>query len=137
MAAGNTISGIGGQVKNGTTVLDHIKKWSATTTVDLTAFASSSTDGWKKRSEGNKDITGSFEGLLHDGEEIPVAEGDNVTLELVLNKAAGTPSKLSGPAVIKSVKIEEDIESSDPVMYVVEFEGNGAWTKAGALLAGA
>lgn len=108
-----------------TEILD-VTNWNLNKSSDNKPYASSTTDGHRKRVAGHKDKSGSFEFYVTDGDpgNIPIAEGDAVTLALDTD----TGKRETGPAIIDDIEIPADIEGGDPVKITVNFSGNGEWT---------
>lgn len=123
----STFSGKDGKVLIGGTALADITRWSLRTSAQNSAYASSSTGGYKKRVPGVKDASGSIAFKLNTADPITgdFDEGSAVTLLLYLD---GTRF-YSVPAVIDALKLEVDIDSGQVVGGVAEFSANGAWTK--------
>lgn len=125
-----TFSGKDGKISDGSGDLADITRWTFTRTSNNHAYGSSSSSGFKRRVAGVKDGSGSIVGLIQVGAAPPVAEGDEVTLQLFEDKnAAGSQPYWSVPAVIEQVRIEVDIDDGTPVGFTADFTTNGAWTE--------
>lgn len=131
MAAGDVLSGKNGRIKVGGTTYDHITGWSWSRETALHAYGSNSTAGHKRKVAGMKDNSGSFTGMIHDGGAIPIDEGDAVTLQLHVDETGN--NFYSVPAIVESIEVEVDINDGAPVGYTANFQGDGAYTKNGAV----
>ena len=123
----STISGKDGKVRIGAQDVAEITGWSLSTTSQNSAYASSSTGGYKRRVAGVKDATGNLRFKLDPANPLTTAfdEGDSVTLLLYIDATLF----YSVPALIDSVRLEVDIDSGDVVGGTAEFSASGAWTK--------
>lgn len=117
-----TISGKDGQVND----FDDITGWSINVTSNNSAYASSSTAGWKKRVAGVRDWSGSFSGKFND--VLPVAEGEEVALTLALDDT----DSFSGTAVIDQISLQVDVDNGDVVGFTANFSGSGELTSPAA-----
>lgn len=134
MAAGNPISGKSGTIKKGAppAALVHIKNWKITESVQTDRFADNSSSGWARSVPGRKEWEGSFEGVVNDGEAIPVKRGDSVDAQFHLDSSDGQYK--SGKIVVSSVEIEVDIDTGKTISYTASFEGDGQLTDTGSLI---
>ena len=77
------------------------------------------------------DCSGSFEVKATDAGNVPVDEGDAVTLKLHVD---GTGSNYyEVPAIVDRVQVDVDIDEGSIVAYVIDFSGDGAITPHGVL----
>lgn len=124
-------SGNGGSVSAGGDVAE-VTKWTAEESAAIDKFGSSSSGGWKNGVAGTKDIKGSVEAKIDAAEGMPFDAGDSVSMVLT----AVTGSTLSGTALIASISYETDIDTGKAVGFTANWEGVGAWSKAGAFAGG-
>lgn len=113
-----TISGKDGSVNS----FADITGWTLNVTSNNSAYASSSTGGWKKRVPGVKDWSGSFSGKYNGS--VPVSEGEEVTLTLGVDAT----DSYSGDAVIDQVNLQVDIDNGEVVGFTASFSGAGPLT---------
>ncbi len=117
------ISGKDGSVTWNAGNVSHITHWTCTETANNSAWASSSTAGYKNRVAGVKDWRGTFS-AKYDGTITPTV-GQAAALVLKLDAT----EQLSGNAIIDSIELEVDIDEGEVVGYRCEFSGNGALTR--------
>jgi len=118
------LSGKSGTVKEGTNTLAHITRWRLTHRANNSAWASSSTAGYKQRVAGVRDWSGSFAAVYDNATPLPVVVGNNYTLHLTTD---GT-DEFTGPAIIDNLEFEVDIDDGKVIGWTAEFSGNGALT---------
>jgi hypothetical protein len=121
------ISGQYAKVMIASSTVVETMKWTWERSVSDHPHGTSATGGYKKRTAGTKDGTGTLEGLQDSADPITtyIEEGDSVTL--LLYEAA---SKFwSVPALIIKVSNEADIDDGAPIPWNADFGANGAWTK--------
>lgn len=106
-------------------------------TTQQTERGTSSTSGWKCRTPGNKDITGSIEIQIEaDGEDpdalrILLDSGARFTLELYTDGTAQTV-KATGPARFDSSSRSVSVDDGGDQTITYTFGGDGPWTFPGA-----
>jgi len=120
--------------KNGTLFIDStevtpVSNWTLSVTSDNRSYAANDTAGWKRRVAGIRDSRGTFECMLDDAGNVPVDEGDAVTLKLQVD--ASGDNYYTVPAVIDKIDVECNLTDGEVLALIVEFSGNGALTKAG------
>lgn len=121
-----TVSGKYGKVMIGSSTVVEVMKWSFSRSVPDNPHGTSATNGYKKRTAGTKDGTGSMNGMQDpaDAVETYFEEGSDVTLKLYY-----TSSKFyQVPAMITKLDIEDDIDDGAPVPWSADFGIQGAWT---------
>ena len=116
------ISGKDGSVTFNSTEVLQVTGWSLTHTSHNSAWASSSTGGYRQRVAGVKDWGGSFT-AKYDAAIVPTV-GQSAALVLELD---GSDSA-TGTAIIDSVSLVVDINTGEAVGYSLAFSGNGALT---------
>lgn len=122
--------------KNGTLLIDAteitpISNWTLGITSDNRSYAANDTSGWKQRVAGVRDCRGTFRCMLDDAGNVPVDEGDAITLKLQVD-ATGN-NYYTVPAVVDKIDVECDISDGEILALIVEFSGNGAVTKSGVV----
>ena len=130
-------SGKGGYVEAGAARVAEVTKWSFKATSNNPAWASSDSDGYKKRVGGVKDGSGSIEAKV-DRSSLFLADldvGTELTLHLFpethFNNA--TPPvedsiQWEVPAIVDSYDVNVDIDGGEAVSVTIEFSTNGEWT---------
>ena len=94
-------------------------------------YAANDTGGSKKRVAGVKDCSGSFEIKATDTGNVPVDEGDTVTLDLHIDDTGNNYYEV--PAIVDRVAVDVDINEGEIVAYAVDFSGNGTITPHGVV----
>lgn len=118
------LSGKDGTVTWNSAQVSQITHWRCTETVHNSAWASSSTGGYKNRVAGTKDWRGAFAGKYDGTIAATVGQGSiGMPVELVLT--IGPSESLTGNAIIDSIHLEVDIDNGEVVGYLAEFSGNG------------
>jgi hypothetical protein len=130
MAAGQVLNGKTAKVYKSSTEVLHAKNWKFTDTVELKAYASSSTNGRKKRTAGVGDCSGTFEIMCHDGEPPNIVAGESLSLKLEVD----TSNYITAEVMISQREIGADADTGDNVMFTYTFEGNGSVTYTGIAL---
>lgn len=108
------------------TAIPHVKSWTVNPSAELHAIGTSGTAGWKNRVTGTADWTASVV-CAAQGAGPPLAEGDSATLQLWENGS----QYWTGAAVVESIESEADRDSGAPVLYTINFGGNGALSETG------
>jgi predicted outer membrane repeat protein len=116
------IGGTSGAVNGVNTV----RTWTVTSTADLQAGVASNTKRGEVIVDGNTDWSGSYTCYGHTPGNMP---GDGITFTGSLDGTNG----VTGTAIIDSVEITIDIEAGAIIAHTVNFSGNGALTKGGAV----
>lgn len=116
------ISGKDGSVTFNSAEVLQVTGWTLTHTSHNSAWASSSTGGYRQRVAGVKDWGGSFT-AKYDVAIVPTV-GQSAALVLELD---GSDSA-SGTAIIDSVSLVVDINTGEAVGYSLAFSGNGPLT---------
>lgn len=124
------ISGKHGRVKVAGTALTDVTKWSLTPKSENQAYASSHTNGRKKRIAGVGDSSGSFDTKYDSATGPKFREGQEVTLQLRVNKT-DPGDGFDVEAIIDEVSYEVDLDSGAIVAENYTFSGNGALTGIG------
>ncbi len=122
-----TASGQYGKVLISSSSLTECMKWSFSRSVPDHPHGTSATAGYKKRTAGTKDGTGTMEGLQDPAASITlfIDVGSNVTLLLYETAALFW----TVPALITKMDVEVDIDDGAPVPWNADFGIQGAWTK--------
>jgi len=123
-----TLSGKDGKVEIGGTELAHIHSWQLTTSSNNPARATSGTSGWKTRTAGVKDSSGSISFTLDDADPITddFDEGSAVTLKLYLDDTRF----YTVPAIIDEIAWDDvDINDGEFIGGTASFSGTAAITK--------
>ncbi len=105
-----------------------ITKWTYDEEVARSKYASSSTGGWKRTVAGQKEWSGTLEGVCQSGQKAPFASGDYVDAKL---QGPTTGDAITGTICIGTVKFETDIEEGKELRYTCDYDGDGAPTKTG------
>lgn len=116
------ISGKDGSVTFNSAEVLQVTGWTLTHTSHNSAWASSSTGGYKQRVAGVKDWSGGFT-AKYDATIVPTV-GQAAALVLDLD---GSDSA-TGNAIIDSVQLVVDINTGEAVGYSLTFSGNGPLT---------
>jgi hypothetical protein len=117
------ISGKNGTVSVGGAITD-ATGWSLSLTSNNPAYASSDTDGYKKRVGGIKDTTGSYSAKYNGG--VVSVGSEHTAASFTLDGS----TSWSLDIIIDAVNLEVDMDDGDVVGYSVDFSGNGAITSA-------
>ncbi|MBR9800555.1 hypothetical protein GYB59_02115 [bacterium] len=132
MAAGDTISGLGGDVKKaaGDSLLN-VKKWSLTKTRNVKKYAVAGS-AWKRASGGTIEASGTVEIELEEderSEELNIDEGDTLEVDFVID----ANSKYTGKIVVNSVAEGVNMDDGQVDTVVVQFDVDGELTRTGIL----
>ena len=121
-----TMSGQYGKVLIGSSSVVEVMKWSFARSVPDNPHGTSATAGYKKRTAGTKDGSGSLNGLQDPSDPVEgyFEEGDIVTLKLYDSASRF----FSVPAMISKLDTECDIDDGAPVPWSADFGIHGAWT---------
>ncbi len=121
------ISGKDGQVLVDAAPLAAVARWSLEITAGGVSYASSATNGYRRRTSGAKQGRGKIEFLAdRDSPWIDMlAAGARVTLRLALDAA----NYFDAPAVFDVVRIDTDIDQGGAVAGSATFTTDGAWTE--------
>lgn len=122
--------------KDGTLTSDGIEvaeltDWKLRKTGGAKAYTANDTGGAAKRVSGAKDCSGEFEVKVAQGRQMPVEEGDAVTLRLHVDDSGANYFQV--PAVIDAVRVSVDVDQGKIVACRVGFSGNGPVTAYGIL----
>ena len=119
------LSGQNGKVLVDGVGVANITRWKFATRTEGPSYASSATDGFRKRLAGVRHGSGIVRFLQDTVSPIQsqLTEGDSVTLRLHID----TDAFYSVPAVIEKIAIDTDIDSIDPVGGEFTFDTTGAW----------
>ena len=114
--------------KNGTLYLNAaqvtpVSNWKLAVTSNNLDYVANDTGGWKRRLPGPCDSSGSFQVKADDGGHAPVAAGDQVTLDLHVDRTGSNYYTLA--AIIAQIEVAVDISAGKLVVYAVEFSGDG------------
>ena len=112
-----------------------VTNWRLDKTSGNKHYAANDTGGARRRVAGVRDSSGSFELKADDTGNVPVEEGDAVTLQLHVD--GGGANYYEVPAIVDRLRVEVDISEGEIVAWLVEFSGNGAITPHGILAKGA
>jgi hypothetical protein len=123
----SNLSGKDGQVTRGGATLADITRWRLATTADNVSYASSATDGYRRRIPGAKHGLGSFSFQLNPAD--PVTDGINEGDEVILHLHIDATRYYIVPAVIDSVLLAVDISTGNVVAGTADFSTSGAWTR--------
>lgn len=127
----SVLSGKDGTLYLGTEEVTPVTNWRLEKTSANKPYAANDTGGAKKRVPGVRDSAGSFEIKAADSANVPVDEGDAVTLKLHVDGSGANYYEV--PAVIDRLRVDVDINEGEIVAYVIDFSGNGAITAHGIL----
>lgn len=116
------ISGKGGSATFNSSQILQVTRWTLTHRSNNSAWASSSTSGYRNRVAGVKDWQGTIH-AKYDASIVPEV-GEIATLSLALD---GSDSA-SGQAIIDEIELEVDIDTGQVVGYVLAYSGAGALT---------
>lgn len=116
------ISGKGGTATfNGAQILQ-VTRWTLTHRSMNSAWASSSTAGYRNRVAGVKDWQGTIH-AKYDASIVPTV-GQIAALSLALDATDAA----SGQAIVDEIELEVDIDTGQVVGYVLAYSGAGALT---------
>jgi len=120
-------SGKYGKVMIASDTLAEVMNWSFDRSVSDNPHGTSSTGGFKDRTAGTRDGTGSMSGLqdFTDPIEGHFNEGDSVTLLLYVSATLF----YSVPALISKLTTSVDVDDGAPVPWSADFGIKGAWTE--------
>lgn len=133
MASGDPISGKDGTLKVSETEAKQVTNWKITKKATSSKFASNTSGGWKRTVLGSKEWSGSFELKLSAGSPIPIKVGQAYPMTFHVDKVP--TDYYVGTAAITQVDVEVDINDGKEITIPVTFEGDGALTFSGTLLA--
>lgn len=123
------LSGKDGSVTWNGGVISQVTGWRCTETAHNSAWASSSTDGYKHRVCGVRDWSGSFSAKYDISIAATVGQGTISGTAVTLVLQIGESESLSGHAIIDSIELDVDVNSGDVVGYTCNFSGAGALTR--------
>lgn len=119
------ISGKNGQVLIGSSAVAEVTKWIFNKETVSSRHASSSTGGFKRSLSGVRSGSGTIQFKFDLSAGSPIVEGSAVTLLLYLDSS----HFYSVPALIKTFKVEVNIDTGDVIGGVADFDTDGAWTE--------
>lgn len=119
------ISGKNGQVLIGSSAVAEVTKWIFNKETVSSRYASSSTGGFKRSLSGVRSGSGTIQFKFDLSAGSPIVEGSAVTLLLYLDSS----HFYSVPALIKTFKVEVNIDTGDVIGGVADFDTDGAWTE--------
>jgi len=119
------ISGKNGQVLISSSPVAEVTKWIFNKESASSRYASSSTGGFKRSLSGVKSGSGAIQFKFDMSAGSPIVEGSSVTLLLYLDST----HFYSVPALIKTFKVEVNIDTGDVIGGVADFDTDGAWTE--------
>ena len=125
------ISGKDGTLYASDIEVTQLTRWRIEKTVGQKAYTANDTGGARKRVVGVQDCTGQFKIQLTESGNVPVEEGDAVTLELHVDDSGNNYYEV--PAVIDRVHAETDVSEGKTVAQSIDFSGNGPITAYGIL----
>ena len=125
------LSGKDGTLYLGAGEVTPVTNWKLEKTSANKPYAANDTGGARKRVPGVKDCSGSFEIKATDTGNVPVDEGDAVTLKLHVDGSSANYYEV--PAVIDRLRVDVDISEGEIVAYAIDFSGNGPITPHGIL----
>jgi len=127
------LSGKNGTIKIDSNTVLHISNWQISKSSNNSAVATNNTNGWKARTCGVKDSTGSFTYVIPFGNaSMPVAEGSCVEAQFHTDGTA--TNYYSQTIIIDQVDLESDINDGNFLEYNVTFSGAGPLTDNGYLV---
>jgi hypothetical protein len=103
--------------------LPHVRQWRLRRRSASRPYASSATAGQTRRLPGRRDWSVAFE---FDGHDLPIDEGDRITLRLYVDRAAGR--FYQGQAVIDTIEPVMDLRKDEPLTIHVRASADGALT---------
>jgi hypothetical protein len=106
------------------TELFEVADWKFSPKATNPAICSNRTGGFKSRSKGVRDSSGSVTVKTPEGTVPPFRDGDSVVLDLI----DGHGVHFTVPAMVSGMPYECNIDNGDHVGYSYEFEGTAAWT---------
>jgi hypothetical protein len=126
------ISGKAGTVKIGETAVADVAEWTIEASVVENSHATNSTAGWKTRSAGVKDASGSIKIFLSDGTPTQLIIGEKYTIEFHVD---GTGSnKYTGSVMITSLGgVTVDMDEGTEIAAEYSWGANGALVGAGTV----
>jgi len=127
----SVISGKDGTLHLGDAEVTQVTNWRIEKTSAGKAYTANDTGGSRKRVAGVKDCSGRFEIKATDSTNVPVEEGDSVTLRLHVDDSGANYYDV--PAIVDAVRAHVDISEGKTIAYVVTFSGNGPITAYGVL----
>ncbi len=101
-----------------------VSNWKLAVISNNLDYVANDTGGWKGRAAGPSDSSGSFQLSADDQGNVPVAAGDQVTLDLHVDRTGDNYYALA--AIIDRIEVAVDISAGKLVVYAVEFSGAGA-----------
>jgi hypothetical protein len=125
------ISGKDGTLYASDVEVAQMTRWRIEKTVRHKAYTANDTGGARKRVAGARDCTGRFEIQLTESGNVPVEEGDAVTLELHVDDSGNNYYEV--PAVIDAIRAATDVSEGETVSLSIDFSGNGPITAYGIL----
>ena len=127
----SVISGKDGTLHIGDSEVTPMTNWTLEKTSSNKDYAANDTGGSKQRVAGVKDCSGSFEVKATDTGNVPLDEGDPVTLELHVDDSGNNYYQV--PAIIDRIQVDVDINQGEIVAYAIDFSGNGPIAAYGVL----
>jgi hypothetical protein len=109
----------------GSAAVAEVTKWMFDKLSVSSRYASSSTGGFKRSLSGVKSGSGAIQFKFDLSAGSPIVEGSAVTLLLYLDAT----HFYTVPALIKTFKVEVNIDSGEVIGGVADFDTDGAWTE--------
>jgi hypothetical protein len=119
------ISGKNGQVLIGSAPVAEVTKWLFNKESVSSRYASSATGGFKRSLSGVKSGSGAIQFKFDLSAGSPIVEGSAVTLLLHLDAT----HFYTVPALVKTFKVEVNIDTGEVIGGVADFDTDGAWTE--------
>ena len=111
----------------GSDLLD-VTGWNFTPTSNNPSYASSDTNGYKRRLGGVKDASGSVTVKWDDSASPYTQSGFDVGVLISFNLFTDGSQKYIVPGIIDSVGVTVDINDGEIVEMTIDFSSDGAWT---------
>ena len=127
----SVISGKDGTLYLGDTEPTQVTNWRIEKIGGSKAYTANDTGGSRKRVAGVKDCSGRFEIKATDSANVPVEEGDTVTLKLHVDDSGANYYQV--PAIIEAIRVDVDINEGKMIAYEIAFSGNGPITAYGVV----
>jgi hypothetical protein len=119
------ISGKNGKVLIGSAAVAEVTKWIFNKESVSSRYASSSTGGFKRSLAGVRSGSGTIQFKFDLAAGSPIIEGTAATLLLYLDAT----QFYSVPALIKTFKVEVNIDTGEVIGGVAEFDTDGTWNE--------
>ncbi len=123
------LSGKDGSVTWNGGAISQVTAWKCTETAHNSAWASSSTAGYRHRVCGTRDWSGWFAAKYDGSIAATVGQGTISGTPVSLVLQIGPSETLTGNAIIDEVELEVDVNTGDVVGYTCNFSGTGALTR--------